>query len=187
MGRELIEAIRRITGTTLSDKVYIFPAEVVSVNEAERTCIVEALGAEERVTIEGVKLMAAVDDGLLLIPSVESTVIVIQNTHGDPYVSLFSEVTKIVSIVGESSIEVTSGKIAINDGKLGGLVKVGALTDKLNAIEQKVNDLISLFNSHTHSGVTSGTSTSGTTPTIVSGNLTQTAQSDIENDKVTHG
>jgi hypothetical protein len=78
-------------------------------------------------------------------------------------------------------------KIYLNGNDYGGLVEVGNLVTKLNNLENKVNDIIASFNSHTHSGVTVGSGVTGTGTPPVTGNLTPTQKSDIENTTVQHG
>ena len=72
-----------------------------------------------------------------------------------------------------------------NDGELGGLVKVIELTEKLNNIENLVNDLITKYNAHTHNVTAVG---SPTGPSLVqeTQTLTPTQQSEIEDTKITH-
>lgn len=143
-------------------------AQVVSVSESTRTAVVELLGADP-VQIS-VRLMASVDDGLLILPEVDSTVVVC--LADDPFIALYSGVTKIIMRGGDAD----------------GLVKVADLVSKLNAIENKVNTLINNFNTHTHILTLSvGTGTAAPTTTQVAGTLTPTQQVDIENPNVTHG
>ena len=61
------------------------------------------------------------------------------------------------------------------------------MVSKVNTIENKINQIISTFNTHVHSGVTTGGGSSAVTPTTISGTLTNTVVSDLENDKVKHG
>lgn len=56
------------------------------------------------------------------------------------------------------------------------------LTNKLNALENKVNQIISAFNNHTHIlTLSTGTGTAAPTSSPVSGTLTPTNRADIEN------
>lgn len=186
MGDRLIkEAVRQLSGFT-TDQARIVPAEVVSVNQDARTCKVKTVGGAASVDIENVRLMESVDDGFLLIPAVGSTIIVAHSTYNLPFVLLFSKLDKVLLIGGECSVEI-SEKIKLNGDNLGGLVKIIKLTEKLNNLENKVNGIINQFNLHTHTGVTTGPGTSGTTATPITGTLTPTQQSDIENEKILHG
>ena len=201
--RAIIESIQRIAGTQLADKVAIYSATVDSVDLASRTCNVTTLSSQGEMTIEGVQLMASVDDGILFVPAIDSTVIVTYTTFNKPFISLFSAIDKVVLIVGENNVsfemdnlgillEIANTKLSFkdgltqfNDGALGGLVKVIDLTTKLNNLENKVNSLLSAFGSHTHIlTLSSGTGTAAPTTTPVPPNLTPTVRGDIENEKI---
>jgi hypothetical protein len=203
--RQIIEAIQRMTGTQLADKVSVLAATVDSVDVQKRTCVVTTVSSQGSVTIENVQLMASVDDGFMFIPAIASTVFVVYSTFSQPFVALFSGAERIVLTGGENDasvtidengialeiadtvITITDGEIKMNDGAMGGLVKVIELTQKLNNLENKVNTLITSFNAHVHSGVTTGPGSSGPTPTQVTGTLTPTQRADIENDKIVQG
>lgn len=205
MGNATIRrAIETLAGVKGEDKVSLVAAEVTSVNEAERTCSVQVLTGIGQTEIENVQLMASIDDGLLLVPTIGSTIIVSYSAYNQPFVSLFSELSKILLVAGENNasiqmdasgvvIEIAETKLLIsdgltrfNEGNLGGLVKVIELTNKLNALENKVNDIISKFNSHTHIlTLSTGTGTAAATANPVSGTLTPTNRGDIENTKIT--
>jgi hypothetical protein len=203
--RAIVESIQRISGTQLSDKTLIYSATVDSVDLAARTCNVTTLSSQGEMTIEGVQLMASVDDGLLLVPVIDSTVIVTYTTFNKPFISLFSAIEKTVLIVGDNNVsfemdnlgillEIANTKLSVkdgitqfNDGSLGGLVKIIDLTTKLNNLENKVNALLSAFNTHTHIlTLTSGTGTAAPTTSPVTGTLTPTVRGDIEDTKITH-
>ena len=92
--------------------------------------------------------------------------------------------------VRDTTVEITPEGVIINGGGLGGLVKVEALTEKLNG-------LIEAFNSHTHeipAGVVavagSATAQSNpapiTVPPVTSGHP-NVSRGDYENEKVKHG
>ena len=203
--RQIIESLQRITGTLLKDNVSIFSGIVDSVNEEKRTCTVTSVTGQGAMTVENVQLMASVDDGFLLVPAIDSTVIVAYSTYNKPFICLFSSVEKVLLVAGENNasiqvdadgllfeiadtkIQISDGEIKLNDGSMGGLVKVIELTQKLNNLENKVNQLITSFNSHVHAGVTTGAGSSATTPTPVSGTLVVTNRGDIENNKILQG
>ena len=203
--RQIIESIQRMTGTQLADTVRILLATVDSVDEAKRTCNVTTVSGQGSFTIENVQLMPSVDDGLFLIPQIGTTVIVVYSVYNQPFIALFSGLKKIVITagennaaisvtgdgllleIGETTVQIADDEIKFNDGALGGLVKVAELTTKLNNLENKVNTLITTFNTHVHTGVTTGPGSSATTPTTVNGTLTPTQQKDIENEKIKQG
>jgi hypothetical protein len=203
--RQIIESIQRMAGTLLKDNVSVFAATVDSVNEEKRTCTVTSVTGQGAMTVENVQLMASVDDGFLLIPVVDSNVIVAYSTYNKPFIALFSGIEKVLLVAGENNasiqvdadgllfeiadtkIKISDGEIKLNDGSMGGLVKVIQLTQKLNNLENKVNQLITAYNSHVHTGVTTGPGSSAITPSTVSGTLTPTNRGDIENEKIVHG
>lgn len=76
--------------------------------------------------------------------------------------------------------------VQFNAGTFGGMVKVIELTSRLNIIENAFNNLVTLYNGHVHSGVTTGTGVSGTTPSQDGTNLTPTVRGQIEDTTITH-
>lgn len=181
-------ALQKITGTHNEDKVFLLVATVESVDEPSRSCKVMALSGHGQLEIENVQLMCGIDDGMLLIPTIGSTVIVGYSTFNQAYVALFSELDKVLVIVGESAVSITDGKIQFNDGQLGGMVKIIELTKKLNNLENLLNDLIAKYNAHTHVlTLSSGSGTAAATVSTETQSLTPTERTEIENDKITHG
>lgn len=175
------EAVRKLAGTQFSDEVFVLEATVTSVQIETRTCTCETIGGKGVTDIENVRLMAEVEDGFLIIPEIGSTVIVSYAKNLSPYISMFSNVNKVLAVVGNSSLEIIDGAITFNDGSFGGLIKIEDLVTKLNNLENLLNNLITLYNLHTHTS--NGTPTTSTE----SGSLTPTVRADIENDSITHG
>lgn len=119
--RELREGLSRIAGgrsTTLYQGVVTHVSDL--------TCEVSIDG----LSVPDVRLRASTEvDGaqLLLRPAVGSVVIV---------GSLTGDLDHLV-VLSMDKVE----EVVINGGKLGGLINVKELTDKLNAIEGEINDL----------------------------------------------
>lgn len=168
--RSIREAILQITNGLHTAAVYALDATVESVDEAARTCVCQVITGKASNVLTGVRLMAAADDGLLLVPTVGSNVCIILIDGGTPYISQYSEIDKIV----------------LRGGDLGGLVKVIDLTKKLNALENKVNDIIAKYDSHTHPVVSTGAPT-GPVSAQVTGSLPVTDRADIENIQILQG
>lgn len=200
------ETIQTLGGSKDQSRAKISLATVNAVDIAKRTCTVTTIGDRGNVQFDNVQLMASVDDGLLLVPAIDSTVIVSYTTFNQPYVSLFSGIDKVILVAGENnaSIEVdktgltleinntklviADGQTTFNDGSLGGLVKVIQLTQKLNNLENLVNDLITKYNSHTHIlTLSTGTGTAAPTTTTETQTLTPTQREDIENTAIKQG
>ena len=84
----------------------------------------------------------------------------------------------LISAAEVESIEVTAETIVINGGGLGGLVKVGELTEKLNAF-------IDVFNKHTHQVSTTGSASAQTgTAAAPAGTAQKVNREDIENKNI---
>lgn len=167
--RAIQEAIQQLSGTHLADRLYFLDCEVKSVDEAGRACTVIALSGKVGSEFTA-RLMASVDDGILAVPSVGSTVIVSSSDFTTGCIVQYSEIEKIV----------------FRGGDLGGLVKVISLTTKLNNLENKLNSLILKYNTHTHN-VTAVGSPTGPGLQPETGTLTPTQRTEIENKNITHG
>jgi len=105
-------------------------------------------------------------NGILLTPSTGSNVLVAMTSDTSGYVAMYSSLDAIQFL----------------DGSFGGLIKIDDLVTQLNAVENKVNDLITYINTHVHP--TPGAIPS---PLFVGGSLTPTTNNDIENEDITHG
>nr|DAY25988.1 MAG TPA: hypothetical protein [Bacteriophage sp.] len=94
------------------------------------TCEVELGG----ITVPDVRLRAseAADGGQLLVTPKVDTAVIVGSLSGD--------LTQLVVLAIDQAESIT-----INGGKLGGLVNIEQLT-------QKINELVQAFNSHTHQG-----------------------------------
>lgn len=165
--RSITTAIQRIAGTFSDKPPTLTTGEVLSVDISKRSCVVMVDNDVELTCL----LMAQIGDGIILTPSIGSTVGVLYSVYNSAYVISYSDLDTI----------------GLKGTEFGGLVKVIELTQKLNALEDKVNSIITTFNSHVHNGVTTGVGTSAVTPTTITGTLTPTQQKEIENKNVTHG
>jgi hypothetical protein len=174
------EAIQILAGTFNKDHIQTIMCKVDSVNLDDQTCDCTPIGGDNTTTIPSVALTTESNDGWLLVPSVGSTVqVTISIRNAFCFVSMFSNIDKAYLI--------TENGIQLNDGSAGGLVKVAVLTQKVNALENMLNDLATKFNTHLHSGVTTGSGTSGPTTIPETTVIIPTQQSELENTKVTHG
>ena len=186
---KIAQAIRTIAGVTAGG-ASIFPAEVKQTDGM--TCSV-LIGELE---LTDVRLRAVVNneqDQLLLTPKQGSKVLVADLSGGDLRdlcVIQFSEIETIDLTVGKTKLHIEDDKIEMNDGNLGGLIKIQDLTDKLNDLTQTVNSLINSYNAHTHIVSTTGTAVKqeGTAaPTTSTATTAQTFnKSDYEDTKITH-
>lgn len=165
--RSLKNAIQRMAGTFNKQYLTLTSGNIVSVDNTTRQCVV-LLDNDVEVSC---KLMAAVGDGLYLIPSVDSTVAVIYGTYEDAYIIMCSDVDSI----------------SFKGSELGGLVKVIDLVSQLNTIQNGINDLKNIFSSWTPVPNDGGAVLKTLLSTWQNKLLNLTQRSDIENTSVSHG
>lgn len=163
----IISVIQNLSGNQNEDKVRLLQCTVNSVDLANRTAHVTTITGQSTLDFD-VQLQAGIADGLIIEPLVNSMVYVLMSKYTLPFIVQYSDIVSL----------------SINGIEFGGLVKVIELTNKLNALENIVNDLILKFNTHTH--IAAGTPTS-ITSVIETNNLTPTQQSEIENTVIKHG
>jgi len=164
---ELVRLIQEIAGNRNHDTTRLLTCTVVSVDGENRTATVTTDSGDTALTFDA-NLMAAIGDGILLYPEVDSTVYVLMSKYILPVIVQYSDITDINFLGGEH----------------GGLVKVIELTQKINLLENKVNELINRLNTLTLpvSGATAGPPVDVPTQP-----LQNTVRGDIENVNITHG
>lgn len=185
--RDIEMAVRKLAGVDLNDNLALVACTVVSVDLDSRTCDCTPISGDAVTDIPNVQLMAELDDGFLIVPSVNSTVFVLYSTRHVPYVALFSQIDQIIMITGNSQVIIKDGLIQFNDGSYGGLIQIAQLVTKLNNLENTVNDLIKKYDLHTHTGVQAGAGISAPPVPLELETLTPTQQEELENTTVTHG
>lgn len=128
---------------------------VKEVDEKERTCVVERDGSPE---LNEVRLNAVIDEGVTdcftVIPSVGSFVQVLLLDETEGLVVATSKIAKVMAKTGDVTMEVSAQGIVMNGGKLGGVIDIAKLTEK-------VNGLVDAFNGHTHTIASGAIATQG--------------------------
>jgi hypothetical protein len=166
MSKELRDSLRTLVKP--NGNAYSKVCTVDSVDLVNLTCYCIPINDDADIT--EVRLMANIDNGFLLIPEVNSIVVVSFLSDSSAYVSLVSKVSEI----------------QLNGTNYDGLVKVQELTDKLNNLENKLNDLITACSSQVVTLAPSGTFPLASFFTSVTP-LTPTQQIEIENITVKQG
>ena len=92
-------------------------------------------------------------------------IITLNDITGDISIKVNGSISKQIDgdlIIQAGDSICISGKngIAINNGDNGGVINIQQLTNKLNNLQQELEQLRSLFNSHTHTSASSGSPTS---------------------------
>lgn len=157
--RQLQEHLRNVAGGRKTISIYQGIVKSVDGNLCEVTV--------GNINIPGVRLKASEldDDGLMLITPKVGSAVTIGSLSGDLTELVVLQVDHIETIV-------------INGGKLGGLINIGQLTDK-------INELVESFNSHTH--LVTVSHPGGTFTTVKPMESAKTFdKGDYEDDKIKH-
>lgn len=144
---------------------------IVTAVRDDRTCSVEVDG----LSLNDVRLRASTQvDGaeLLLRPAIGSVVIV---------GSLTGDLDQLVLLQMDRAEEVI-----INGGRLGGLIRIKELTDRLNVIERDINRLKSALRSWSPIPHDGGAALKASTASWVADQLTLSKRSDYEDANVKH-
>jgi hypothetical protein len=150
----------------------IIVCTVTSVDLPTMTCVCQPLDTGFSELLDVQLVTAITTTNFIVIPAVDSFVGVLA----------FSDIeTCEYTVLMTSEVET----IYLRGDQYDGIVKVGDLVTKLNNLENKVNTILSSFNSHTHIG-NLGAPTSPPAAPIV-GVLVTTVQADLENTNVKHG
>ena len=144
------------------DNKYAIVGKVISVDG--NNVIIDNLETGARYS--NIRLQANPGNGVLIIPAVDSFVIVGRLTGNAGYVAMVSD----------------ADSIQLLDGSYGGLIKIDELVAKLNALETYTRDLKTWVDLHIHA--TNGVAP--TTPLSPTG-LTDTENADLENEDKIHG
>jgi hypothetical protein len=108
------------------------------VDQAARTCTCTPIGGKSVTDLGNVQLMPEVDDGLLLVPAIGSTVIVMWSAKNVPYIAQSSQL--------QMALLVTLGGIQLQDGSFGGLVKAPELKMQSEKDKAILDALLSVVN-----------------------------------------
>lgn len=158
---------------------------VTDVDTDART--VDCSPIDESAPILGVNLQAnqGLASGIVLFPKVGSFVIV-SMMHGGMggCVIATEEVEKAEVVIGETRVEVTEDGVVLNGGELGGLVKVEALTERLNGIEKSINQMKAALSGWVPVPQDGGAALKGAISGWASETLVLTQRGDYENEKV---
>lgn len=172
---EIARAIKAITGG--NGGTALFTAEVKSVEGETCTVLVGEL------EVPDVLLTPADEgaDGKLVITPKEGSQVTLADLSGGELRHL-----AVVHWGEVEKISLTADSIELNGGDNGGLVKIEALTDKINNIEKDINKLKQAFTTWVPVPQDGGASLKGGVASWAAQQLVQTQVSDLEDDKITH-
>lgn len=112
--RGIREAVQGLAGTGGVRGADMMLATVLSYDVDSRTCSVQSVDENDITTLENVRLMTSVDDGLLYLPTVGSSVIVVKSKKNLYFVAMFSALDQVT---------IAAPSIQFGDGTFGGMVK----------------------------------------------------------------
>ena len=158
------------------EKVYAKTGVVSNVNETTRLC--DVIPNDGSPIVYNVRLQAVKDSttGFVQIPKTGTECVITFINRSTAVLISCKEITKL--LIDADTV------IQFNDGTLDCMVKVNDLVTKLNNLENKVNAIVTFTSTHVHPGVTVGLGSTLVTTTPVTGSLTPTVKSDLENVKV---
>lgn len=196
----IAEAIRQMAAAGL--ELYGKVCTVDAVDEDART--VDCTPIDEGAPLLGVNLQAnqESEDGVVLFPALGSYVVVSFLEASVAVVILCEKVDKIVLKIGKTTAQLVDGQIDVavqditaqvtakavtfNGGKLGGLVVSQKTADKLNALEDDINELKTVFSGWSPVVQDGGGALKGAVSAWAGRQIKTTAAAELENDKVKH-
>lgn len=182
--RSIKDAVAQMSKTFGQDVAEIIYCTVEEVDIVKCTCTCTPISGKAVTGLENVLLKAEANDGFMLVPSVGSTVVVgLSSITKIPFVMMFEDIDQVLVKINDTTFSISDGITEFNGGVKGGIPNVIDLTTKLNNLENKVNAIISAYNTHIHP-TPSGASSQ--TVSTISGTLTPTNRGDIEDTTVTH-
>lgn len=131
------------------------------------------------------------DKGIVIIPKADSYVVaaMVEGTEADWQVIQYDEIDSAAFFFkngGKCELK-DNGEIHLNGSNFGELVKIQQLVDKINQLEQKLNELANWSNAHFHMNGNNGGATAVPFITTTVNINPQTSVNDLKNSKVKHG
>jgi hypothetical protein len=123
--RAIIQSIFKMTDQHKNDNVTYVNAVVLSVDIPNRKCSCTAIDGHTEYELPTVRLMASVDDGVLIEPEIGSTIKVIFSQNIEPFAVQFSGIKNItifastnITIQSDSTVNLTCGLANIISDKI---------------------------------------------------------------------
>jgi hypothetical protein len=191
---KIAERLKAVANKGKLSESLIVPAQVKSVSDTTCTVVIDDL------EVTDVRLRAVVNgevEQLLVTPKVGSYVLIADLSGGnyrDFAVISFSEIEEIsvkevekINIKTENqTLNIDKNGFVFNDGALGGMVKVDGVTQKINALENDINSLKTIFSSWVPAPNDGGASLKTASASWASQQITPMRRTDIENEKIKH-
>jgi len=170
---EIAKMIRRISES--GDEVYCITGKVVSVDEVKRTCVIAPTNGKANLLDVRLQATPGLKKGCVLIPEIDSYVLIGFITKDEAAVLLTEKLTKILYDVN---------LIEFNGGELGGMVKLLSMVSRMNILENDLNTIKTAFNSWVPVAQDGGAALKAASSSWATSSLQNTSRSDIENEKI---
>lgn len=185
---DLREKIQRIAGTFGIDLVQKITCTVVagSYFASDRSVMVKSMNN----SIGTIKafLMADTDDGILIIPSDDSTVKVLYSRLNAATVIQYSAIDSIYYITGNTICKIYGSGIELNGVSYDGIMKIAPSITAWNNLQKDINKLKEAFAAWTPVSNDGGAALKAQLSALYpAAEIPVTQQSDIENTTVKHG
>ena len=168
----------------MSSRIRFIQGTVKEIDKAERELtLLTPEGAEiGQIMLQS---MSNRESSLVIYPKAGSACIILfEEESNSGCVIATEEVERMELVIGETRMEVTEDGIVLNGGALGGLVKVEALTARLNGIEESINELKAALSGWVPAPQDGGAALKGAISSWASETLVLTERSDYENERV---
>lgn len=143
------DAIQRLAARS-NEQVYSVVGRVTEVDEALRVCSVEPLNGDAMLYDVRLQAVQEAVDGLVIVPSVDSWVVVTFLGDNDGYVAATSTVSKVLWTVEKQTLEYSASGLKLASDQAGYTEQVDALLDTLG----KLIDTLLQFQLSTNMGPT---------------------------------
>lgn len=185
---EVLEDIKRELGKYAGRfaPASIITATVKAHNSDETIVVTTGSGAEH----DDVRLRSVIRNAttkIVVTPALNSAVLIGRIEDANEYVVIaVDEVAKVEVVLSATiSIVIDANGITMNGGSLEGLVKLGALLTKLNALEDDINALKTVFKTAwVVVPSDGGAALKAAAATWANGTITKTVKADLENTKI---
>ncbi len=123
-----------------ADEVYSLVAKVTEVDEAARVCSVEPLNGDAAIFDVRLQAQESGADGVVLIPAVDSWVVVTFLSKETAYVAKCSQVDKVIWTVEKQNVEFTKDGFSLQSEQANFADQVTKMLDTLDALIQTLTE-----------------------------------------------
>lgn len=183
---QLVDAIAEAMKTHIHKGQLQTIVNAVVCEVGDATCVVQR---DDYTMLYDVRLNA-IDNSLqsyvTVYPKVGSNVLigVVENMPTEAVVLRCSEVERVDVKIEETTLALSSKGVVLNGGSLGGMVKVNALVQRLNKLEQELNTLKTTFAGWIPAAADGGAALKTATAVWASNMLPATTLADLENKQI---